>query len=368
MLIEEAVDRAWDGLLPDLEKIRGLGRGLSDFIAETVDIAKVTAGRLDAAEISRDLRTPLESIIGYSQLLQEEAGEHGWGEAQADLQKIESAAKYLTSLIAAVLELATSYAAETLGVDAGGRELSPVATGPRAAAPGSESGSILVVDDNELDAEIMSRRLAPAGYTVVVATSGPMAIELLNSVFFDLILLDVLMPDPDGLATLRQIKESSVLREIPVIMLSVLDDVPVVVQCVEAGADDYLFKPVDAVLLRAKINAALEKKRLRNRELEYLRHVSAVTVAAAALENDAFDPDTLTQVAARDDSLGGLARVFERMAAELQAREQSLQRQVTRLKIQIDQVKLQREVAAITETEYFQSLRNRGRLMRELRD
>ncbi|MFI5266745.1 MAG: response regulator [Chloroflexota bacterium] len=328
MLQEEATDRCWDTLLPDLEHIRQAGRGLSEYIGSTVDLAKVEAGVLDAELISRGLRTPLESIIGYSQLLQEEAEDHGWTEALPDLQKIESAAKYLTTLITAVLELTRIYAPE-------GPRIPPARPGHAVreapAPPACRWGSLLLADDDDLDAEMMSRRLEQFGYQVRRVPSGQAALALLEQAQFDLLLLDVLMPEQDGLETLRGVKSMAAVNDLPVLMISAIEEIPIVVRCIELGADDYLVKPVDPVLLRAKIGAALERRRLRQRELDYLGCAGAFSAAVAALEHGAFEATALAEVAARKDPLGQLARVFQRMAGTIQAREAALQRQVREL-------------------------------------
>jgi two-component system cell cycle response regulator len=154
-------------------------------------------------------------------------------------------------------------------------------------------------------------------------------------------------------------KADSHLRDIPVIMISALDDIKSVVRCIEMGAEDYLPKPFDPVLLRARIGACLEKKRLRDLEIEYLRNVDHVTAAAAAVEAGEFDPATIEQVASRSDELGQLARVFQRMAREVYAREQRLKQEVHRLRIEIDERRTARQVAEITETDYFQELQRK---------
>src|SRR4030095_260601 len=104
-------------------------------------------------------------------------------------------------------------------------------------------------------------------------------------------------------------------------------DIPSVVRGIEQGAEDYLPKPFEPTLLQARISACLEKKRLRDQEREYLRNVGLVTLAAAEVEEGAFQSETLSEVTSREDELGRLARVFERMAREVQAREQRLKQQ-----------------------------------------
>jgi signal transduction histidine kinase len=128
------------------------------------------------------------------------------------------------------------------------------------------TGSILVVDDNEVNRQMLSQHVAQLGHHVTAANNGRRALALLQAGPFDLVLLDVLMPEMDGFAALERIKADGRLREIPVIMISGLDEVASVVRCIEAGAEDYLTKPFDPILLRARINACLEKKRLRDAE------------------------------------------------------------------------------------------------------
>ena len=130
---------------------------------------------------------------------------------------------------------------------------------------------------------------------------------------------------------------------------------------VQQGDQD---KPFNPVLLRARTGACLEKKRLRDQELAYLRTVARVTEAATAVEAGAFAPASLDDVAARMDALGRLARVFQRMAREVRAREERLQQQVQELRIQIDEGKQAREVAEITETDYFRTLQDKARRLR----
>jgi two-component system cell cycle response regulator len=181
---------------------------------------------------------------------------------------------------------------------------------------------------------------------------------------FDLLLLDIMMPEMNGYQVLQRLKSDPQLRDIPVIMISALDEIESVVRCIEMGAEDYLPKPFDPVLLRARIGACLEKKRLRDQEVEYLRNVDYVTAAAAAVEAGEFDPETIEQVAARPDELGQLARVFQRMAREVRAREQRLKQEVQQLRIEIDETRAARQVAEITETDYFQELQRKANQLR----
>jgi two-component system cell cycle response regulator len=178
------------------------------------------------------------------------------------------------------------------------------------------------------------------------------------------VLLDVLMPGMDGYQVLERIRSEPKLRHTPVIMISALEDVESVVRCIEMGAEDYLPKPFDPVLLRARINAGLARKRLHDLEQEYLEQVGHVVAAAADVEAGRFDSRQLDGVAGRGDALGQLARVFQRMAAEIRSREQRLTQQVRQLRIEIDEARAAQQVAEITQTQYFQDLQARAAELR----
>jgi DNA-binding response OmpR family regulator len=188
---------------------------------------------------------------------------------------------------------------------------------------------------------------------------------MLSAQPFDVVLLDLLMPEMDGYQVLEQMKANNILRNIPVIIVSSLDEMESIIRCIEMGATDYLPKPFDAALLHARLSASLASKRLHDMELEYIEQVGYVTRAAAAVEEGAFELNSLNPVAERDDSLGQLARVFQNMARQVYAREQSLRQQVQELQIEIDEVKKARQVAEITETEYFRELCDKAQKLRQ---
>jgi len=138
-------------------------------------------------------------------------------------------------------------------------------------------GRILVVDDNDDNRYTLTRRLRREGYTdVVAASNGREALQRLAESEFDLILLDIMMPEMDGHSVLEELRATGRLANLPVIVISALDDFESVVRCIEMGAEDYLQKPFNATLLRARIGAVLEKKRLRDeivRQLAIIREV-----------------------------------------------------------------------------------------------
>ena len=222
------------------------------------------------------------------------------------------------------------------------------------------ASSLLVVDDNSMNRIMLSRYITKLGYQATLAENGRQALEKLQAEQFDLVLLDVQMPEMDGYQVLEQLKADPRLGDIPVIMISAVDELESVVKCIELGAQDYLPKPFDPVLLRARLTACLERKRLRDQEVDYLQQVGLVTAAAAAIKADTFQAESLDEVARRSDELGQLALVFQEMARQVYAREQHLQRQVQQLRIEIDQASNAREVADITESDFFQQLLGRA--------
>jgi two-component system, cell cycle response regulator len=220
-------------------------------------------------------------------------------------------------------------------------------------------GFVLVVDDDAVNRLLLTRGLERDGHRVQAVANGLEALQALGEELFDCVLLDVLMPEMDGYQVLEHIRSDPKLRHTPVIMISALEDVESVVRCIELGAEDYLPKPFDPVVLRARINAGLARKRLHDLEQEYLEQVGHVVAAAAAVEAGTFESGQLDGVARRDDALGQLARVFQRMATEIQARERRLKQEVRKLRIEIDEASAARQVAEITESAYFQDLQRK---------
>jgi len=322
----------------------------------------------EVRELRHELRTPVNHLIGYSELLLEEDGlEPGLA---AQLSSIRAGARTVLGLVPQILaddgtvaegakslgdharqlqieaaalrsspgnlpgadldrlvsatgrlvELAGRLTTGTIGIDRETGELQ----GPRE----GRRETILVVDDDEANRDVLGRRLQRLGYGVVEARDGVEALELMAKDGIDLVLLDVMMPRLDGYGVLERRQADEALREIPVIMISALDQMDAIVRGIELGADDYLPKPFDPVLLRARITASLEKKRRRTTELSYLRDVRVLTDAAARFDSTGFEPGALDAVAQRPDELGRLAQVLSRVAAEVREREESLRTQL----------------------------------------
>lgn len=232
--------------------------------------------KLPLAKLRHDLRTPINHILGYSELLEEDLTDRGVDNLE-DLGKIRHAARTLLELIGTALSDDSDVAVASPKKTGEAFQASPIPVGQDhendLVVEGGETGRILVVDDNLENRETLVRRLKRQGHHVAEAEDGVAALEVLAREQFDLVLLDVMMPRMDGYSALRKMKTDAQLRHVPVIMISALDEIDSLVRCIEAGAEDYLPKPFNPVLLRARIGATLEKKALRDQEREYLRTI-----------------------------------------------------------------------------------------------
>ncbi len=148
-----------------------------------------------------------------------------------------------------------------------------------------EPGRLLVVDDNKVNRILLSRGLEGNGHKVETAENGKQALEKLRTDSFDLVLLDIEMPEMNGYQVLEVCLQDDELRNIPIIMTSSLDEIDSVVKCIELGAEDYLNKPVNPILLRARVNASLEKKRLRDEQRKLFRTFATKEVADELLKS-----------------------------------------------------------------------------------
>jgi class 3 adenylate cyclase/CheY-like chemotaxis protein len=306
------------------------GAQASAALSATADLLAPAA----LSKIRHDFKTPLNQIIGYAEMLLEDAGAAGRADAETSLRRLLDSAQaclevqgrlltrqpeelrpehfqelkddqtarsvYMKEILAELRAEPASpewgqdldklgVAVSNLGMLARkvaatwttqAEEKAPPAEAPAPALwlPGSESatapepgtaragGRILVVDDNAGNRDMLSRRLEREGYSVDTAENGRKALEKLEAGGFDLVLLDIVMPELDGFAVLQSIRANQLWKEVAVIMISALDEIRSVVRCIEMGAEDYLPKPFDPVLLRARIGAILDRKRLRDEE------------------------------------------------------------------------------------------------------
>ncbi len=324
MMLEDAEDPEWVARRTPLSRALTAVREATALIDASLPTALETMDAESIGALYTGLRLPQGRIISAMDALLREAGEDADATFIADVCRVRDAAERLlptdrpreapTALFVAPAMLAVP--ATSVGALRG------------------RAARILVVDDVAENRSVLQRRLEREGHAVTSATGGREALALVAGAPFDVILLDVMMPDLDGYETLDRLKRDDASRDIPVIMISALDDIVSIVRCIERGAADYLPKPFDPVLLRARINAALEYKVIRDHERALLRDVMRVATAAADVERGTY-ASSLSDVATRSDAVGTLARVFDRMAAGVREREQRLRERVDRLREEI---------------------------------
>ena len=262
-------------------------------------------------QFRHDLRTPLTHFIGYGELLAET--EEGAGLMAVILQARELVNRMqslpdttfaaeareavhradLLHALDCLPSLPQDCAADIKKMRHAAQRLAALVDGSAEAAdppvrgaeetPGGSEGALLVVDDNADNRDLLRRMLEGQGYSVAAAEGGTECLELLDRRHFDLVLLDVIMPGLSGFDVLSRMRESDSLRGIPVIVISALDESSAAIRCIQMGAEDYLPKPFDSVLLKARIGASLEKKRLRDRLVvqEKLASLGALTAGIA---------------------------------------------------------------------------------------
>jgi CheY-like chemotaxis protein len=271
ILLEEAEKGAPHEFREDLGKIQIASRALGALIASLMgpirDRDDTADPEADRRRLRHDLRTPINAIKGYGEMLREDAA--ALDDARAfvdDLDQLLAEASRFLERIDGLVDFSSADDALSTGNALDPAKVAhrlvasvqPIAQG-EADSLAALPSRILVVDDNASNRDLLKRRLERQGHFVTLAENGIAALALVREAAFDLILLDLLMPDISGFDVLLTLKGDSSLRDIPVIMISALNELDSIVRCIEAGADDYLAKPFDPVLLRARIGASLEK-------------------------------------------------------------------------------------------------------------
>ena len=338
-------------------------------------------GSNPVAALRHDLRTPVNHIVGYAEMLLEDLSgpEHEArrvaleatiaaardalkaislvlaptrdaiepGELTGLYHKLEDPQKRIFNSIRALLAITGEAPTESFVDDLHKIEAAALRLVPKSEAgtagggrgtgktTGTGKARVLVVDDEEGNRDLLGRRLQREGYEVLMATGGHEALAVAAREPVDVVLLDVMMPDLDGLAVLERLKAGAATRDVPVIMISALDDLSAIARCIEAGALDYLPKPFEPVVLRARLAASLAEKRFRDQERDVVKALGVVTDAASAVEAGSYRAGPLAEIAQRGDAVGRLARVMDRMATEVGEREQRLRERVNLLKGEI---------------------------------
>jgi diguanylate cyclase (GGDEF)-like protein len=292
LLIEDAGERHLEAFIPAFQQIQNGGRQLLESIQTALADQVDSSAKMDLDAFKKDLRVTATDVLEKSTSLLEDI-EYEQGQTRADLDAISWALRRLIE-----------FAGNEKDLPAG----EPSISAHRARPATSESilrrknrgGKILIADDEPGNRDILRRRLEFEGHQVVEAKNGREVIAILNEQACDLVLLDIMMPEMDGFQTLAKLKSGVQWPELPVIMISALDELQSVVRCIEMGAEDYLSKPFNRVLLRARIGASLEKKWLRDRER---RKTQELEEALRLLEQ----AQAQLAVQASQDALTGLA-------------------------------------------------------------
>ena len=278
LLLEEQEERGLASLAPDLQRIHSAGKRLLVVVNDLFDENKGPALRADRSLVHHEVRTPLNQILGYVEMLQEETAEPARPDLVADLGRIDSAARELLRLV--LLHLLDEATASALTEVAAPRSTTTflrreTLTASARSQDGEPAAAILLVDDDPGNRDMLSRRLRRLGYAVTTAANGREALELLQRQRVDLMLLDIQMPEMNGYQVLEHIKADPARQLLPVVVLSASDDTERIAHCIQLGAEDYLPKPFDPIVLQARLSACLEKKQLRDREQLHLRQIQA---------------------------------------------------------------------------------------------
>jgi class 3 adenylate cyclase len=274
MLLEDAADRGQEDFIPDLQRIHTASNQLLAHVNDIFDPGKLETSQfsldLDPAHLQSVLLTAVTAIVGYSEILLADAADRGQEDFIPDLHKIYDAARHFLSMLH---DIANCPALRAAAGDADQRahEVSPISWGlettmqPPARGVGNagqtDHGSLLVVDDNEINRDVLSRRLVQRGYCVAVAADGRQALQMLASQPFDLVLLDIMMPGMSGFEVLTILRERHAAADLPVIMATASDQSSDIVAALTLGANDYVTKPLDFPVVLARIRTQLSLKR-----------------------------------------------------------------------------------------------------------
>jgi sigma-B regulation protein RsbU (phosphoserine phosphatase) len=253
----------------DLRALRGAGAAVLSAVDDRLGAEAIRNRMGDALpalirELAAACSEPSAAIASLSQRVLSQAEREGLYDIIPTVCRIQAAGVMLTGLLDGYERGPQPVARHSsLPVDIGaGAE-------PEGVEPAELRGRVLIVDDNSITRDVLRRWLLRQGHEVFEASGGEEALALIRAHDYDLILLDLVMPDRSGLSVLETLGKEGRLGRAPIIMLSALDELSGVASCLERGADDYMTKPFHMVLLRARIRQSLELKRHRERERAY---------------------------------------------------------------------------------------------------
>ncbi len=286
LLLEEGEELGLAAAEDDLDRVRQAGYSLLAKVNSLLDASKIESGEIDLSDmkalgdrVHHELRNDINTVIGYSEMILEDM-DPAQDSAAADLGKIHASAQKLPELIGEIIAFAEvmsggGFPSGTPAESPGLRDM--VETLKRFDSHVRDDkeapGTILVVDDNAMNRELLARRLAKDGHGLIMAEHGREALDRLAESNVDVVLLDIMMPVMDGYQVLLALRADERLRRIPVIVLSADDQTESVVRCIEIGAEDFLPKPVNPVILTARVESCLQRKRFQDREQAYREEI-----------------------------------------------------------------------------------------------
>lgn len=275
MLLEVAEDTGHKDFIFDLQNIHKAGKRVLSLINQILDTSKIEASKADIdlesfrANIHYELRTPLNIIFGYSEMLLEDAEKLGQEDFISDLQKIHKAGKHLLDIVKDILRGSNVVSGKVAHDPETSAESTAIQDTPHiihslkgdnANTLESRQAFLLVVDDNEMNRDMLSRRLKRQGYRVAVAENGYLALEMIEAQQFDLVLLDIMMPGINGLEVLCDLRKRHAIADLPIIMATSRDRGEDIVDALQLGANDYVMKPIEFPVVLARIKVQLSLK------------------------------------------------------------------------------------------------------------
>ena len=254
-----------------------------DAFRENTAADKTTKSSQEYSELRHNLRTPLNAIIGYSEILIEDFEDDLSEECIKDLNTILTLSRETETAIERFVDFIKGDLIENAGEDSEQGQIQNAESLFRSLGDIDYSleiedhlkgSDVLIVDDNKTNCEVLERRLSQNGLSCRVALDGTSAIKEVETKTPDLILLDVMLPDINGLELLKRFRKDNERDELPIIMVSAFNDVDSTAKCIKLGASDYLPKPLNGTILMAKAIASLEAKYFRAREQELLNELN----------------------------------------------------------------------------------------------
>ena len=285
MLIEDCEDEGIVKPLEDLNKLYNAGQEVLSVIEKIFDERALENPESTIITLAKEteilIREPLNTIIGYSELLLEDNESIEIENFQSDINRISESGRLLEAELDSIIKFNTEDDYDILRDNGSNADQSMVQDVLDSIEPIDQKnekpkivGKLIVVDDNKNNTELLRKRLFKQGHDVVTANNGREAIVcLIDNDDTDVILLDIVMPEMNGYEVLKFIKNDKRFHELPVIMISSMDDTDSIFRCIEAGADDYITKPFEKSILDARISSCMEKKKLRDKERELMQEL-----------------------------------------------------------------------------------------------